>query len=190
MSIQTKTCTKCNEAKPLEAFAKRLDGLRPSCRVCVAAYRKTVEAKTREVLYAWRDRNPDKLAAVQARWYAKHKTNLSVKRAACRVQKAEQLNARQREYYVNNKHVFRANEAKYRARKLQATPLWADYDKIKAVYAEAQSYAALGLDVHVDHIVPLRGRTVCGLHVHNNLRVILAPDNLGKSNALLEEAHV
>jgi len=41
-----------------------------------------------------------------------------------------------------------------------------------------------GIQYHVDHIIPLQGENVCGLHIAANLRVIPARDNLAKSNKL------
>lgn len=67
-------------------------------------------------------------------------------------------------------------QAAYRARKLNATPAWADHTKIKGIYAACPE------GYHVDHIVPLQGDTVCGLHVEYNLQIIPAVDNLKKSN--------
>lgn len=56
-------------------------------------------------------------------------------------------------------------------------PPWADIRKILAVYAEARR---LGLTV--DHIVPLLGENVCGLHVHYNLRTVTRSVNSAKGN--------
>lgn len=63
----------------------------------------------------------------------------------------------------------------------RATPSWADLDKIKAICdAAAELQAVTGVKYHVDHIVPLRGKTVCGLHCEANLQVLPALDNLVK----------
>ena len=43
-----------------------------------------------------------------------------------------------------------------------------------------------GLLYHVDHRIPLQGKNVCGLHVAENLRVILARDNLRKHNKFVQ----
>lgn len=74
------------------------------------------------------------------------------------------------------------------ARKAQTTrmlryPKWADDKKIQAVYAAAQALALLFDEPwHVDHDIPLQGRLVSGLHVHENLKVLRGVDNLRKSN--------
>jgi len=64
-----------------------------------------------------------------------------------------------------------------------ATPAWADIDAIEAVYAEAKARnAEAGEKWHVDHIVPIRSRIVCGLHVHWNLCLLSASENIAKGN--------
>jgi len=44
-----------------------------------------------------------------------------------------------------------------------------------------------GVKHHVDHIIPLKGKSVCGFHSWNNIRVIPASENISKSNKLIEE---
>lgn len=74
------------------------------------------------------------------------------------------------------------------AAKLKATPPWVDKDAIKEFYIEARARSErTGRAHHVDHIVPLRGKTVCGLHVPANLQVLEAEPNKRKSNRLLPE---
>ena len=80
-------------------------------------------------------------------------------------------------FQKNNPEIFAANEANRRYRKSKATPAWANLEKIKTVYALA---AEKGLVV--DHMVPIKGKTVCGLHCEDNLRCIPTKLNLKKSN--------
>lgn len=74
------------------------------------------------------------------------------------------------------------------ARKTQerrrATPPWADKLAIQQVYVLAAAWNSAWPDdrVHVDHVVPVKGKAVCGLHVHNNLQILRARDNIAKNN--------
>jgi len=78
--------------------------------------------------------------------------------------------------------------ARYRATKLNATPAWADLEKIQQIYTLCKQISeATGVLHHVDHIVPLQGKQVCGLHVESNLRIISATENISKSNNFLIE---
>jgi len=81
-----------------------------------------------------------------------------------------------------NKSVTNSYAAKRRARKRHAMPSWLTPDhisQINAVYAEAKRLEKeTGIAYHVDHIVPLAGKIVCGLHVPWNLRAIPGDKNL------------
>ena len=64
-----------------------------------------------------------------------------------------------------------------------ATPKLADKKKIKNIYIESINKSEnKGRLYHVDHVIPLKSKLVCGLHVHNNLRIIGQSANCKKSN--------
>ena len=86
-------------------------------------------------------------------------------------------------YRKENPHIRTAEQNKRRARKLNATPSWADLEKIKKVYEKAQWLSKLtGLKYHVDYIIPLKGKNVCGLHCWANLQILEASLNCSKRN--------
>lgn len=70
-----------------------------------------------------------------------------------------------------------------------ATPIWADRTKILEIYLLCRSMNKEGIEYHVDHVIPIQGRIVCGLHVEANLSIIGAKENISKSNKfVLDEA--
>lgn len=80
-----------------------------------------------------------------------------------------------------NKHVDRAAKGRRRATKLSATPKWLTQEQITEIL---NIYKNCPKGHEVDHIVPLQGKTVTGLHVPWNLQYLLASDNRSKSNRL------
>lgn len=100
---------------------------------------------------------------------------------------AERYSLKKSEMLYTNKKWREANleklryyAAKHRAAKLRATPSWADLAKIKSFYSICPE------GIEVDHVIPLQGRTVCGLHVHYNLQYLEASANRAKGNRLKE----
>lgn len=85
-----------------------------------------------------------------------------------------------------NKDKSNALYALRRARKNNATPSWLtkeDRELIVELYTICQMFKLYtGNEYHVDHIIPLINKNVCGLHIPSNLRVVPAFDNLSKNN--------
>jgi 5-methylcytosine-specific restriction endonuclease McrA len=62
------------------------------------------------------------------------------------------------------------------AAKLQRTPQWVDLAAVRAIYEACPD------GMEVDHILPLRGDHVSGLHVAENLQYLTQPENRAKGN--------
>jgi 5-methylcytosine-specific restriction endonuclease McrA len=76
-----------------------------------------------------------------------------------------------------------ADSAIRRALKNNATPKWANKKAIKSIYQNCILLSQrTGIKHEVDHIVPLRGLNVTGLHVESNLQIISSIKNRSKSN--------
>lgn len=200
-----KTCTKCGETKPRADFNKRAaakDGLRSQCKICdraeAAKWKSDNSARASENTRKWKQDNADKVSAYNREYHANNKEARRQHRIAWHEQNrgrhlatskewkrknAERVAAYAAEWRKNNLHLKCAQEAKRRSAKA-AFPLNADQqDAIKHIYAFAKYLSKkFNKSHHVDHIVPLKGENVSGLHVPWNLQVLPAAKNLSKSN--------
>ena len=127
---------------------------------------------TKQRAREWATANPDKRAQSIKKW---------------REENRDQHNAVNRDWNARNKPKKAALEAKRRAAILQRTPNWLTDDDLWII-EEAYDLAALrtqtfGFAWHVDHVIPLQGRKVSGLHVPENLQVIPGSDNVKKHNS-------
>lgn len=104
------------------------------------------------------------------------------------IENSEKVKQYRQKYNKNNPARHAAEVALRKAIKRRATPCWADRKAIGLIYAECATMTKeAGTLYHVDHIVPLRGKTVCGLHVESNLRIITSAENESKGNRLIQE---
>jgi len=135
---------------------------------------------------AWREANKDKIKA----WYEANKEVCNAKKKAWKEVNKEREKANQKAYQKANQDKCNAHSAKRRSKKLNATPTWLTkehFNEIGEFYKESQQLTKeTGIPYQVDHIVPLQGETVSGLHVPWNLRVVTAEENIKKSNKLIE----
>lgn len=116
-------------------------------------------------------------------YYQRNREKILEKRRRYYASNAHVIKARVEEYSKNNPHKVNAKQARRRATKLQATPGWASKELIETFYKVARLLSMYyGREVTVDHIVPLQGELVCGLHCEANLQLMFGTDNKSKGN--------
>jgi hypothetical protein len=164
-----KQCTKCLSFAPFTRFYKQTknskDGYQSHCKDCdnkrVAVRKARQPEKTKET-QAISDRNK----------YAKRKEAILVRNKCWKVANPDKL---------------QAIDARRRAARLHRTPAWLtedDHWMMEQAYDIAQKRTKLfGFSWHVDHVIPLQGKLVSGLHVPHNMQVIPARDNCSKANS-------
>lgn len=161
-----KTCLKCNIAKPLEHYSKNRSKCKPCRAIEGKEYRKTDAAKAVEKRRA--------LTPKRKTWRAKYK-----------VDNAEKIRKWDRERYQRDKPKRIALVYKRKLMKIQRVPIWYDKadDRVMANLIEIQNMLkVLSLSYHIDHIIPLQGELVSGLHCKENWQLLSAKENLTKSN--------
>jgi Lhr-like helicase len=196
-----KTCSCCKLEKIFTEFNKNKkskDGYQSICRNCskehyrdyykqyyervrenkISSSKKYYEENRSEILESrkeyqkqYYENNIEKILE----YYQKNKDNICI---------------RNKKYRESNKDKILARNAKRRADKIKATPKWLSKEQLLEIsfYYWLCNSMSEDNDVkyHVDHIVPLRGKDVCGLHVPWNLQILEASDNIRKSNKLLQ----
>lgn len=172
-------CKACSNARQAKYRANNAAALRAKKIAYAAANRE----KERQRAAAWLTANRERKLAADAAYRKSHQNELREYKARWSVENSAHVVAKVAKWRAANPGMHDANNARRRALKLRATPAWADLDAIRAIYAEAKRLQQkTGCKMHVDHIVPLVSKIVCGLHVPWNLQVLPDKDNHRKSN--------
>jgi hypothetical protein len=180
----SKCCSKCGADKPKDQFNKHSgskDGLRGYCKACHTAYSTRWIADNREH-YNKRIRddravNPDKYKAWAKAYKDADKDHfLAIKRSWV-AQNPDKRRAIVRKYHSTRHAEDLVRVRERQAAKLRAIPAWANEAAMLEIYRRARE-----MGLQVDHVVPLRGKTVCGLHCEANLEPISQTANKSKGN--------
>lgn len=154
--------------------------------------------KNPEYRKKWEEANKEARREYQKQWRKKkyesdkdYKDKILQKTSQYYHYNKEKCKADRRNHYLLNKGTYIASVAKRTAAKLKATPPWLSSDQlteIEEIYWLAQDLKAVtGEDYHVDHIVPLQGENVSGLHVPWNLQILPSDINIAKGNKHVSE---
>jgi hypothetical protein len=183
-----KTCSHCKQPKAYEAFSKnkgRADGYHHQCKECRQEYYKVNKVKIIQSMRQYYEEQREViLARVKQRYIDKREYLLKYHKLYREVNK-DRVNAGVRAWSKHNHSRKIAHNNQRKADKINRTPTWLNIVsrvEIECIYAYATALNQIGLQYHVDHILPLKGYNVSGLHVSENLQVIPAVENMRKGN--------
>jgi len=149
------------------------DKKRPNTAAAKESRRKWLERnkqKQKESHAAWVKDNPAKRKMWAALWYTENR---------------ESVLEHQAEYGRINPHVARERSMRRTKAVKMATPVWANTFFISEIYDLARLRTKLtGVKWHVDHIIPMCGKLVCGFHCETNLDVVPAVVNMAKGHSI------
>lgn len=168
-----KFCSSCNIEKEYSFFSLRKaskDGLTASCKSCISERKKSLTS-TATYNKAYREKNKD-IEAERVRFW--------------KTQNKETINEYKKKYRKKFPLLHSIWDSHKRASRLQRVPSWfnkEDKEIINGFYKKAKEISEANKCLYqVDHIVPLNGKKVSGLHVPWNLQILTAEENNRKNN--------
>jgi hypothetical protein len=177
-----KRCSKCDTYKPLDFFyddSTRLSGKTVHCKQCYADYYEKNVEHVKQRVTAYKKEHVEEVKAADHARYEKNAEQVKKTSAVwARTHPKERLEIGRR-YHATHPGARAKRSALRRAREHQATPKNPTPEYYKQM---AEIYANCPPGHHVDHIVPLKGENVCGLHIPTNLQYLPAVENLKKHN--------
>lgn len=189
-----KNCSnpKCGILKPLTEYHKdksSRDGFRSRCKSCCNSYYPEHKDKMLESQKKYVENNKESFTEYQASHYKKNKEKIKPKRAKFRENNRDHFENQRKAWKSENRGRLNALNAKREMAKINATPPWLTEEhfcQIEEFYIKAaQLTKETGIPHQVDHILPLQGKNVRGLHVPWNLQILTASENASKGNRIV-----
>jgi hypothetical protein len=166
-----KPCASCGRARESVLFPVRGN----TCKACVSAYQQ-----------AYREANTERIAEGKRQWKLANKDHVVARDRLYAEKHPERRTQARKKWTAANPGKDTASKARNHQSRQKRTPPWLSVDDVWLI-EQAYELAAVrtkmfGFSWHVDHIIPLNGRSVSGLHVPTNLQVIPWQENLRKGN--------
>lgn len=206
--MSVKFCNTCQTEKSIEEFNKHKrvkDGRSSQCKDCTKKAGKKYREENPEKMAAgkakcyqarkehyqqktkdWVAANPERRREIVNKSYVNTRDTKLEYSKKYRLENLELCKERIKNWELRNPGKVRAKGNRRRAAKLNAEPKWLSevhQEQITQTYTLAKDCEIItGDKYHVDHIVPLQGKNICGLHVPWNLQVLPADLNQSKSN--------
>ncbi len=192
---KTKKCSKCGTDKDLDCFHKRgKNGYQSTCKTCKHELSKMHKDYDKQYYLD----NKEDILLKQKTKYENNKESILARQKIYYISNKEQCYLSSRNWYLNNKDRWNelvkirahknpekayAHTVLMRNKRKNRVPVWADISKMQEIYKKCRQRSIdTGIPHEVDHIVPLCGKAVSGLHIESNLRIIPKTENRKKSN--------
>jgi hypothetical protein len=184
--MTSKLCRKCGVTKTVDDFTACGRHCRDCTRLRYKAWSESNAVKAKEYRQEYYKQNAEALREKNRQRYNEN----SEANRLYRQNNAEKRAAQLAEWKRSNAgRVAEMNARRYAAKKRRTMRLTEQQHlEMTSIYEQASSMTKqTGVQYHVDHIVPMQGKTVCGLHVPWNLRIITANENMSKGAAIIAE---
>lgn len=198
-------CKPCHSAQRKVEYQRDKAKNQEKMKARTDKFRRENPEKNAEYAKAFRERNPESCKASTRKWYEankeyklgkeieRRKKDWEAYKEGVRKNRAnrtpEQIEAeyeRRKAYRQSRAAELVAWNAKRRAATKKRTPIWLtaeDIAAMEALYVEARRRTQEeGVEYHVDHVLPLQGKYVSGLHMPSNMQVLLGTENQKKTN--------
>jgi hypothetical protein len=205
-----KICNICNIPKDLQLFriVKKTNKPHSYCKECENKRDRERYPKRREKMLRRKKEvyNPIAKREYNQIFYYENKNYILEQKKEYYQENSKQIIEYKQQYYKDNRNAILEEKKQYlknnrgqsnargalrHSRKLRATPKWLTKEhkeEIKSIYIlSSKMQKEDGIKRNVDHIVPLRSKLVCGLHVPWNLQILTENENCSKSNKLIGE---